>query len=131
MNKTILSVAIALLGAATLAPAANAPEPPHAVQVFVFEVAPPNLARRVEAAAVKAGGVGKMRIFQNWLSGSTAGGNVVLVIEFPSLVALAQSATKTDASAEFQQVMAQVGAEMQAAGLKPPVTSFVQLEVAP
>jgi hypothetical protein len=137
MNKTILPAAIAMLGVATLAPAASAAEPPHAVQVLVFEVAPPNVAklaeqaRRVEAAATKAGDVGKMHIYQNWLAGSTAGGNVVIVIEYPSLVTLAQSATKTAASAEFQQVMTQVGADMQAAGLKPPVTSFVQLEVGP
>ena len=71
------------------------------------------LAGRANAIATKAGGQGKQRVF-NVAFGGTSSDNVVIVVEFPNMAALADSFAKVGASPEFQEL----ASEFRAAGIR-------------
>ena len=92
---------------------------PAAMQVFMLGPGDGGVAQliplleRGRAIAEQIGSGGKGRYFQVAFGGPTSG-SVVVAIEFPSLVALAESETKMNANPDYQKLIA----DIQAAGVR-------------
>ena len=110
MIKNVVMLAMMLLFVAATAPAASPPaEGPAVTEVFVFDVGPnlPKflaLSKRADAIAQKYGSTGKARSWMTTYAGPNTG-NVIVTVEYPSLVSLAQSRAKVDPSPEWRQLV--------------------------
>jgi hypothetical protein len=117
MIKNVVMMAMALLFVAATAPAASpAGEGPAVTEVLVFDVGPNlpkflELSKRANTIAQKYGGTGKARTWIASYSGPNTG-NVIVTVEYPSLVSLAQSRAKINASPEWQQLVADAQASV-------------------
>jgi hypothetical protein len=111
MIKNVVMMAMALLFVAATAPAASPPaEGPAVTEVLVFDVGPNfpkflELTKRANAIAQKYGSTGKARFWMAAYAGRDSGA-VIVTVEYPSLVSLAQSSAKVDPSPEWQQLVA-------------------------
>lgn len=110
MKHTLMMVTmLALLAAA--APAASPPNAGPAVsEVLVFDVGGNlekfmALSKRADSIAQKSGSSGKARTWISAYAGPNSG-SVVVVVEYPSMVALAESTTKMRATPEWRQLVA-------------------------
>ena len=108
-------IVAAMTAVSSAAPAAG---PPHVTQVVVLDVGANmqkfiELSKRVAAIATKIQDPGHARY---WLStwGGPDSGHVIIAIEYPSLVSLAESEAKMNASPEFAKWLVDV----QASGIK-------------
>ena len=105
-TKTIL-VASCLLAAAMALSAADAPAPPHVIEVITLDVGAnmqkfQALAKRADEITKQIHAGGTVRYYvASWAGEGT--GRVIVTIEHPSLAALAQSQAKMAASPEFQK----------------------------
>ncbi len=114
IKHTLLMVTVLTLLAAG-APAASPPNMGPAVsEVLVFDVGGNpqkflQLSKRADAIAQKSGSLGKARSWISAYAGPNAG-SVIVVVEYPSMVALAESTTKMRATPEWQQLVAEAQA---------------------
>jgi hypothetical protein len=123
-TKTIL-MASCLIASALAVSAADAPAPPHVVEVIVLDVGTnmqkfQELANRIAAISKKQQAGGTVRYYVSTWSGEGAG-RVIVTVEHPSLAALAQSQARRMASPDFQKWQA----DAQASGLKQLSSSLV------
>jgi hypothetical protein len=111
MIKNIVMLAMSLLFVAATAPAASPPaEGPAVTEVLIFDVGPSlpkflELSKRADAIGKKYGGTGKARVWMAAYAGPEAG-HVIVTVEHPSLVSLAQSTAKINPSPEWQKLVA-------------------------
>jgi hypothetical protein len=66
-------------------------------------------AKRANAIATKLGAQGKQRVFGVAFGGTTSD-HVVIVVEFPNMLALAESSSKMSASPEYRKLTSEVTA---------------------
>ena len=117
MIKNVVMMAMALLFVAATAPAASPTgEGPTVTEVFVFDVGPNlpkfmDLSQRADAIAKKYGGTVKARTWMATYSGPNTG-NVIVTVEYPSFMSLAQSRAKINASPEWQKLVADAQASI-------------------
>ena len=118
MLKNLMTGTFLVLASA-MAPAASPPsQAPAVTEVIVFDVGP-NMAKflaltkRANAITQKYGSTGKARFWANAYAGRESG-TMVVTVEYPSLVSLAQSTAKYDASPEWRHLVA----DAQAASIK-------------
>ena len=101
----VLSCMVATVAA--VSSAAPPTGPPRVTDVIVLDVGANmqkfnDLSTRVNAIATKYQSTGKTRYWATMWAGSEVG-RVVVTIEYPSLVSMAESIAKMEASSEFQQ----------------------------
>ena len=131
MIKNCLMMATFLVLVAATVPAASPPsEGPAVTEVIVFDVGPNmakflELTKRANSITQKYGSTGKARFWAAAYAGRDSGA-VIVTIEYPSLVALAQSAAKVENSPEWQQLVA----DAQASSIKP-ISDSIVVEVKP
>ncbi len=124
-TKTIL-MALSLIASGMAVSAADAPAPaPHVTEVIVLDVGANmqkfvDLANRVNAITKKLQVGGTARYFISSYAGEGTG-RVIVTVEHSSLVAMAQSVSKLNASPEFQKWQA----DAQASGIKQLSSSIV------
>ena len=82
-------------------------------------------AKRARELQKKHGGTGTQRVWQSTLAGSNTG-TVVVAVEYPSLVSMAQSQAKVGATAEWQKFVE----DFQASGMGI-LSSSLSVEVSP
>jgi hypothetical protein len=116
--QNVLLVLI-IVGAMTATSSAAPPaSPPRVTEVIVLDVGANmskfvDLSSRVDAIAAKYQSTGQARYWISAWAGSETG-HVIVTIEYPSLVSMAQSVAKINASPEFAKWMT----EAQASGIK-------------
>jgi len=113
----VTSCAIAAIASVSSAQAPSA-APPRVTEVIVLDVGSNmqkffDLTKRADAITKELQNPGKARYWISSWAGSEAG-HVIVTIEFPSLLAMAQAEAKMNASPEFQKWIA----EAQASGIK-------------
>ena len=126
MRTPIILVASCIV--ATVAAASSAAPPagtPRVTEVIVLDVGTnmqkfSDLSSRVNAIATKYQNTGKTRYWVTTWAGSEVG-RVIVTIEYPSLVSMAESMAKMEASPEFQQWQK----DAQTSGIKQVSTSVV------
>ena len=131
MRFSSLFIALAVTLACSQAPVqAVAQEAPRIVTVLTVDVAgdtPRFLEFVVRGTAISEqyGGTGSVRVFLSTLAGPITN-TVAVVTEYPSLVSMAESVSKINPSAEWQQLVADV----QAAGMRV-VSNSVSVDISP
>jgi len=133
MRKNTFVVGILLTFAVTLASTtaqAQEPPPPHVTNVIVLETSGDlgklaDIVKRARMIGEKYGSTGKARVWMTTLAGPNTG-NVVVAVEYPSLVSMAESLSKVNASPDWTRLVA----DAQAAGIKP-VSNSVVVEITP
>jgi hypothetical protein len=93
-----------------LSSVAAAQEPPRVTNVIVFDVGADmakftELSKRARAIREKYQSTGKVRLWMSAFAGPNTN-RVVVTVEYPSLVAMAQSWSKVTASPEWQKLIA-------------------------
>jgi hypothetical protein len=109
-TQSMLTATLLVLASAILPAASPSPDGPTVQEVLVFDVGPNmnkfiEITKRARAIAEKYGSTGKPRFWMSAYSGPNTG-RVIVTVEYPSLVALAQSAAKVRQSPEWQQLLA-------------------------
>jgi len=131
MRTQIILVASCILATvAAVSSAAPPAGPPRVTEVIVLDVGAnmqkfSDLSSRVNAIATKYQNTGKTRYWATTWAGSEVG-RVIVTIEYPSLVSMAESIAKMEASPEFQQWQK----DAQASGIKQ-LSESVVTEVRP
>ena len=131
MRISPLFVSVAVILAYAQAPEqAMAQEGPKVINIVTIDVGGNmekflELTGRIGDLSDKAGSTGQRRIWQATLAGPNTN-TVVVAIEYPSLVSMAESTAKVNATPEWGQLMA----EAQAAGLRV-VSNGVSVEISP
>ena len=131
MRIVPLFASVAVVLACAQAPEqAMAQEGPAVVQVIQIDTGG-NLAKfleltgRLDAISEKYGSTGERRILQSTLAGPNTG-SVFVVIEYPNFVSMAESVSKSSASPEWAQFVA----DFQAAGMRV-VSNSVSVDITP
>jgi len=117
-TRTILIASCAVAAIASVSSAQAPAAPPRVTEVVVLDVGSNmqkffDLTKRANAITKQLNSPGKARYWISSWAGPEAG-HVIVTIEFPSLVAMAQSEAQLNASPEFRQWMT----EAQASGIK-------------
>ena len=126
VKAQITLVAACLLAIVTASSSAAPPAgPPRVTQVVVLDVGASmqkfnDLNSRMDAIATKYQSTGKARFWMTTYAGAEVG-RVIVTVEYPSLISLAQSQAKMDASPEYQQWQK----DAQASGIKELSVSIV------
>jgi hypothetical protein len=108
VKTQITLVAACLLVIVTASSSAAPPAgPPRVTQVVVLDVGASmqkfnDLNNRMDAISTKYQSTGKARFWMTTYAGAEVG-RVIVTVEYPSLISLAQSQAKMDASPEYQQ----------------------------
>ena len=97
----------------------NTAQPPHVSNVLMFEVGGYlekflEIGRRANAINEKLDSPGKARVWTNYFGAAQGGRTAIVVIEYPSLVAMAQFMARQDTSADWLKLRA----EAEASGIK-------------
>ena len=129
ISSLLLSVAV-VVACAQAPQEATAQEGPKVIQIVAIDTGGDlpkflEFSKRIQAIADKAGSTGQRRIWQSTLAGPETG-SVVVAIEYPSLVSMAQSTGKMAATPEWRQLVADV----QAAGMRV-VSNSIAVEITP
>ena len=131
MRIVPLFASVAVILACTQAPEqAIAQEAPAVVQVVQIDTGGSiakflELSAQVDAINEKYGGTGERRILQSTLAGPNTG-SVFVVIEYPNLVSMAESVSRSSASPEWAKFVA----DFQAAGMRV-LSNSVSVDITP
>ena len=122
-----LTFALFMLAVACVA---GAQEPSHITNVIVFDVGPDlakfrELSKRADAISAKYGSTGKARVWIAAFAGPDSN-KVIVAVEYPSLVSMAQSVGKVNSSPEWRQLLA----DAQATNIKP-ISNSIMVEIPP
>jgi hypothetical protein len=116
--RSLLAVSLVASVASTLSYAAPPMEAPHVTEVFVLDIAGNmpkfmEVTKRMQDLSKKNGMHGMARY---WIAGWAGAdvGKVIVAVEFPSLLVLAQDAEKMMGDPEYQKVQA----DAMASGMK-------------
>ncbi|HTT03400.1 MAG TPA: hypothetical protein VMG11_15075 [Steroidobacteraceae bacterium] len=116
--KTILAASVMIAAATAISAADQAPAAPHVTEVITVDVGANmqkfrDMSRRIDGILKGLQFAGKVRYYETTWAGTSAG-HVIVTVEYPSLVILAQSVAKLNASPDFQKWEG----DMQASGIK-------------
>jgi len=109
-TRTLFISAVCLIASSLVVSAADAPAPraAHVTEVIVLDVGAANmqkfmdLANRASAITKQLQVAGTVRYYVGTWAGEGSG-HVIVTVEYPSLLSLAQAEAKTSASPEFRQ----------------------------
>jgi len=104
---SLLAVGLVIAVASTISSAAPPTDAPRITEVFVLDVGQNmptfiELSNRTDALVKKVGSQGTSHYWMGAWAGSDVG-KVIVTVEFPSLLALAQDEEKFQANPEFQK----------------------------
>jgi hypothetical protein len=107
-----------MVAAVTAVSSAAPPPAPHVTEVIVLDVGAHmqkflELARRMDAIQAKYQGTGKVHIWQGSWAGNESG-HVIVTVEYPSLLSLAESGDRTRGAPELVPFFA----DLDASGIK-------------
>lgn len=125
--STALAVALSL---GLSAGQAAAQEPPKVINILVFDTGGQNdefleFAKRAMTLTKQLGSTGMQRVWTSTLAGPNTG-TMVVAVEYPSFVSMAESQAKVGSSPEWQQFID----DFAAAGMRV-TSSSVSVEVTP
>lgn len=129
MHKITPLILVLLMFVVTLAPAASSDQAgPRVTNVIAFDVGRDfakfmELSKRVGAINEKYASTGKARIWMSEFAGPNSN-RVIVTVEYPNMVAMAQSLSKVNASPEWAQLVA----DAQATEIKP-ISNSVLVEM--
>jgi hypothetical protein len=111
MHKIVALTCALLMLSITSAPIASAQDAPRVTNVIVFDIGGnfakfTEMSKRAQSISAKYGSTGKARIWMAAFAGPESD-HVIVAIEYPNMVSMAQSMDKVNASPEWRQLVAE------------------------